>query len=319
MTEGLASVGVEMVGLLATRRRTVGLILLSGTSGQTILEQEEEDLLRSLFHQASLVLETSLLLEDRTRQAELERELKIASTIQASLLPKDLSVVEGWERAAVCLPAQEVGGDFFTELPCPHAGGGALAFGDVSGKSISGALMMMASHEVLNAIALGNPDPEDLLCLANKRLYGLKDRSGELKGGRFVALGYLGFAPNSGTLRYALAGQPPPMIVRPSGQVDELPLPKHRVPLGALSFGGHDVLTAEMEPGDMIVAYSDGVTEAQDPAGEFFGEHRLKAILSESNGASSDEVLQRIVDALQRFTEGTSPYDDVTLVVARRT
>ncbi len=319
MTEGLATAGVEMVGLLATRRRTVGLILLSGTSGQTILEQEEEDLLRSMFHQASLVLETSLLLEDRTRQAELERELKIASNIQASLLPKDLSVVEGWERAAVCLPAQEVGGDFFTELPCPEAGGGALAFGDVSGKSISGALMMMASHEVLNAIALGNPDPEDLLCLANKRLYGLKDRSGELKGGRFVALGYLGFPPNSGTLRYALAGQPPPMIVRPSGQVDELPLPAHRVPLGALSFGGHDVLTAEMEPGALIVAYSDGVTEAQDPAGEVFGEHRLKAILSESNGSCADDVLQEIVAALKRFTEGTTPYDDVTLVVARRT
>lgn len=319
MTEGLSSAGVEMVGLLATRRRTVGLILLSGTSGQTILEQEEEDLLRSLFHQASLVLETSLLLEDRTRQAELERELKIASTIQTSLLPKELTEVEGWERSAVCLPAREVGGDFFTELPCPDAGGGALAFGDVSGKSISGALMMMASHEVLNAIALGNPDPVDLLCLANKRLYGMKDRSGDLRGGGFVALGYLGFPPNSGTLRYALAGQPPPMVVRPSGEVLELPLPAHRVPLGALSFGGHDVLTTELEPGAVVVAYSDGVVEAQDPAGEFFGEYRLMSILSESNGASSDEVLQSIVDALQRFTEGSTPYDDVTLVVARRT
>ncbi len=319
MAEGLAASGVEVVGLLATTRRTVGLILLSGTAGQTMLEQDEEDLLRSLFHQASLVLETSLLLEDRTRQAELERELKIASTIQASILPRELREVQGWERAAICLPAREVGGDFYTELPCPHEGGGALAFGDVSGKSISGALMMMASHEVLNAIALGNPEPEDILRLANKRLYGLKDRSGELRGGRFVALGYLGFPPNSGRLRYALAGQPPPMVVRPSGQVDELPMPRHRVPLGALSFGGHDVLTAELEPGAMVVAYSDGVTEAQDPAGELFGEQRLKTILSESNGSSADEMLQEIVSALERFTEGMAPYDDVTLVVARRT
>ncbi len=319
MVEGLGDAGVELVGLLATTRRTVGVILLSGTSGQTILEKEEEDLLRSLFHQASLVLETSLLLEDRTRQAELERELKIASTIQASLLPKDLVAIEGWERSAICLPAQEVGGDFFTELPCPTEGGGALAYGDVSGKSISGALMMMASHEILNAIALGNPEPVDLLCLANKRLYGLKDRRGELRGGRFVAVGYLGFPAKSGTLHYALAGQPPPMVVRPSGRVEELPMPKHRVPLGALSFGGHDVLTAELELGALVVAYSDGVIDAQDPAGEIFGEHRLSAILSETNGASSDEVIQRITGALERFTEGTTPYDDVTLVVARRT
>jgi len=109
------------------------------------------------------------------------------------------------------------------------------------------------------------------------------------------------------------------MVVRPSGQVEELPMPKHRVPLGALSFGGHDVLTAELEPGALIVAYSDGVTEAQDPAGEVFGEHRLTAILSESNGSCAEEVLQEIVSALKRFTEGTTPYDDVTLVVARRT
>jgi serine phosphatase RsbU (regulator of sigma subunit) len=96
-------------------------------------------------------------------------------------------------------------------------------------------------------------------------------------------------------------------------------MPRHRVPLGALSFGGHDVLTAELEPGAMVVAYSDGVTEAQDPAGEFFGEQRLKTILAECNGSSADEMLQKIVSALERFTEGMAPYDDVTLVVARRT
>ncbi len=309
--------GVELVGLLATRRRTVGLILLSSTAGQTVLEREEEDLLRSLLHQASLVLETSLLLDERTEQAELERELKIASTIQASLLPKRLSEVKGWERAAVCLPAREVGGDFYTELPCAHDRGGALAYGDVAGKSISGALMMMAAHEILNAVALGTPDVEELLRLANERLYALRDRSGALQGGRFVALGYLGFLENSGHLHYALAGQPPPLVVNGSGNVEALPLPEHRVPLGSLSFGGHSMLTRDLDPGSVVVAYSDGVTEAQDPGGEAFGEHRLCSVVAECKGHSAQQVLKKIVDTLQRFTEGAPSYDDVTLVVAR--
>ena len=77
-------------------------------------------------------------------------------------------------------------------------------------------------------------------------------------------------------------------------------------------------MTAELEPGSLIVAYSDGVIEAQDPAGENFGEQRLRAILSEGNGSGAESMLQEIVAALERFTEGTAPYDDVTLVVARR-
>ncbi|MCD4749881.1 MAG: SpoIIE family protein phosphatase, partial [Thermoanaerobaculales bacterium] len=312
----LSEAGVESVGLLATTRRTVGLILLSETSGQTVLEREEEDLLRSLFHQASLVLETSLLLDERTRQAELERELKIASAIQASLLPDRLGDVSGWERVAVCVPAREVGGDFITELPCSEGKGGALAYGDVAGKSISGALMMMASHEILNAVALGNPKAEDLLNLANKRLYDMRDRSREMQAGRFVALGYLGFPENGGHLNYALAGQPPPMVVCPSGDVETVKLPEHRVPLGALSFGGHQLLTWKLEPGSVVVAYSDGVIEAQDPEGELFGEDRLRALLSECAGWSAKRVMDEVVDAVDRFSEGATPYDDLTLVVA---
>jgi len=314
----LAEARVETIGLLATTRRTVGLILLSGTAGQTVLEKEEEDLLRSLFHQASLVLETSLLLEEKTHQAELQRELAIAASIQSSLLPDELADIQGWDRAAVCLPAREIGGDFFTEIVLGDGDRGcAVAYGDVAGKSISGALMMMATHEILNAIALSHPSPEELFRLANERLYGLKDRRGELRGGSFVAIGYLGFAPGSGRLRYTLAGQPPPMIVHPEGRVEELRLPHHRVPLGAMRCGGHSELSIELDPGSVVVAYSDGVIEAQDRNGELFGLQRLKSALSQCNGASANRVLQAVIDSVNSFTGGAGQYDDVTLVVAR--
>jgi serine phosphatase RsbU (regulator of sigma subunit) len=318
LSERLGGAGVEVVGVLATTRRTVGLMVLSGTTGQTTLEQDEVQLLRGLLNQASIALETHLLLDERARQAEFERELKIAASIQSSLLPSSLTGADGWQRAAVCRPAREIGGDFYTELPGPEPGASALAYGDVSGKSISGALMMMAAHEVLHSLALIHRDPKELLRLANERLHELRGRDRTFHGGSFVALGYLVFARSDGMLHYSLAGQPPPMIRRANGTVEELRMPDHRVPLGALGFGGHDVLATTLASSDLMVAYSDGVVEAQSPEGEFFGEERLRRAL-EQCPPEPDGAINWIIEALEEFTRGHTPYDDVTLVAARWT
>jgi serine phosphatase RsbU (regulator of sigma subunit) len=312
----LSAAGVEVIGLVASTRRSVGLVVLSGTIGQTTLEHEEMELLRGLLHQASIALETSILLDERARQAEFDRELKIAAAIQASLLPGALATADGWELAATCRPAREIGGDFYTELPGPTPGGHAVAYGDVSGKSISGALMMMAAHEVLHSLSMAHRDPEDLLRLANSRLHSLRGRGKGLHGGSFVALGYLVFEPGSGVVKYTLAGQPPPLLRRNGGEVEELLMPEHRVPLGALGFGGHRILEAEVEPSDLLFAYSDGVVDARSPDGEFFGEERLRRALLESPDDPAGAV-NWVLEAIEDFTRGHTPYDDVTLVAAR--
>ena len=316
----LGGAGVEIVGLLATKRRSVGIILLSGKSGQTTLERDEIDRLRDLLNQASIALETNLLLDERARQAEFEGELKIAASIQASLLPHHLEAAKGWELAAICRPAREVGGDFYTELPGGLPDEHALAFGDVSGKSISGALMMMAAHEVLNTLALAHPDPEELFRLANERLYCLRSahRVGD-RAGSFVALGYLAFRPSIGTVRYSLAGQPPPLLRRKTSPVETLCMPNHRLPLGALRLGGHQVLEVELEQGDLLLAYSDGVVEAQSPEGDFFGEERLAEVLANSPINSAQAAINHVLEEIEAFTCGHTPYDDVTLLAARRT
>jgi serine phosphatase RsbU (regulator of sigma subunit) len=316
----LGSAGVEVVGLLSTTRRSVGIMLLSGKSGQTALEREEIDLLRGLLNQASIALETNLLLDERARQAEFERELKIAASIQSSLLPHRIEAAEGWQVAAACHPAREVGGDFYTELPGETPGEHALVYGDVSGKSISGALMMMAAHEVLNALALAHPDPDELFRLANERLYSLRGtRRAARHAGSFVALGYLAFRPSVGTLRYSLAGQPPPLLRRNSAAVETLCMPNHRLPLGALRLGGHQVLEVELEPGDLLLAYSDGVVEAQSPEGDLFGEERLVDLLTKSSTSSPREAVDHILEEIEVFTCGHTPYDDLTLLAASRT
>lgn len=310
LVEQLQSHGVEAIGSLASRRRHIGMVLLSGKRGQIAFEPEELELLERLLHQAALALETGLLLDERTQKAELEREIEIAATIQAQLLPAELSFAEGWDVAAECRPARIVGGDFFAQLPTADDSHSAVIFGDVSGKSVAGALMMMAAHEALYALALTRPHPEELFALTNRRLYELGKRS-------FVALGYFAASLDGRRLRYLVAGQPPPLLRRQSGEVVELPLCEHRIPIGAMPNGVYRQLEADIEPGDVVLGYSDGVTDARSPSGEFFGYDRLREVMIDSP-ADASQVVQNVLEAVRNFTHGGVQYDDVTLVAVGR-
>ncbi len=310
LVEDLAREGVEAVADLASRRRHIGLVLLSDRPGRAPLEDEELVLLERLLSQAAMALETGLLLEERTQKAELEREMEIAATIQAQLLPQAVRIGDQWTVSARCLPARLVGGDFFAQLPV-GAGGDAVIYGDVSGKSVSGAMMMMAAHEALYTLAMAMEElpPERLFALANKRLYGLGKRS-------FVALGY--FAGNGDSLDYLVAGQPPPLLRRLDGTVEELPLPEHRVPLGALPKGEYAPLSIGLKPGELLLAYSDGVTDARSPEGEFFGEERLEDVVASTVTLDPDDLVSQVLAAVKAFTRGGLLYDDVTLLAIGR-
>ncbi|HXT22828.1 MAG TPA: SpoIIE family protein phosphatase [Thermoanaerobaculia bacterium] len=314
----LAKGGVEVMAELASPRRRLGLVLLSARASQLSWERAELELLRGLLAQAAIALETGLLLAERTRQAELEREMEIAAGIQASLLPASLHFAPGWQVAVQCRPARHVGGDFFCELG-HHAtdgagtnGNRALVYGDVAGKSVPAALMMMAAHEVLHSLALTDRGPEELLALANRRLYQLRRRS-------FVALGYIAAAAGGPPwrLRYVLAGQPGLLLRRADGSVEELPLCRHRVPLGALAEGDYALAEVAVGPGELVLGYSDGVLDARAPAGDFFGAERLADALAAAP-AEPEAAVDSILARLAAFTRGEDPYDDVTLLAVGR-
>lgn len=329
----LSEAGVRVLGVLASSRHRLGLLVLSAKTSNVVLEPEDLDLLRGLCHQAAIALETSRLLDDRARQAELERDLEIASEIQRALLPQAMELGPGWQVASACLPARHVGGDFYAVLPGPTAESNALVYGDVSGKSVPGALMMMAASEVLHSLALTHRDPEELFHLANHRLYEMRSRS---VGRSFVAVGY--FTPcaapghpsgnggsggvghdagGAGHLAYLLAGQPQPLKRLAEGTIEELPFPAHRLPLGALDRGGFSALRTRLEPGDLVLGYSDGVVEAQSPEGELFGQERLEDILRAAP-AEPQRVVDDVLHALDDFTRGEAPYDDITLLAVGR-
>jgi serine phosphatase RsbU (regulator of sigma subunit) len=311
LCRGLAAAGVELVGDLASPRRRVGLALFSGPTGQLVLDKEELDLLASLIGQAALALETSLMVEERTHQAELERELEIASAVQTQLLPDELSLGPGWRVAATCRPARHVGGDFFAELPGPREGSAAVVYGDVAGKSVAGALVMMAAHEALQTLALTHRDPCALFGLANQRLYRLGGKKA------FVAAAWVAASADGGGLDYMVAGQPQLLLRDVHGGIRELPLPEHRLPLGALLNGGYQLSHAPVGPGEVVLGYSDGVIEALSPAGEQFGDRRLAEVLAEGP-CDPQAVVGRVLEAVRRFADGAEPYDDITLVAIAR-
>jgi sigma-B regulation protein RsbU (phosphoserine phosphatase) len=167
-------------------------------------------------------------------------------------------------------------------------------------------MVMMAAHEALHSLAMTHRDPETLFTLANERLYDLSKKS-------FVALAYMTSTPDGNGLYYILAGQPQPLLRTSSGDVTELPLPEHRLPLGALREGSYRLSHTPMDSGDLVLGYSDGVIEAVSPAGEIFGTERLAQVMREApNGPAA--LVDRVVSALEEFTQGSDPYDDVTLV-----
>ncbi len=309
--EGLTSSGVKVVCVLSSPRRTAGLMVLSDKTSQMVFEEDELGLLRRLSSQAALALETNTLLLERTAQAEIEKELAIAASVQEDLLPETINFGPGWEVEAHCTPAKKIGGDFFTELPGPTEGSSALVYGDVAGKSISGALMMMAAHEALHSLALTERSPQRLFWLANQRLYVLGKRRS------FVALAYL-TSPDGTNLDYVLAGQPEPLIRGAGGEVSELTPPAHRIPLGGLLNGDeYQVQRATIEVGDLLLCYSDGVTEAMNPEGELFGLERLKSVVESTDG-SPRELVAKLVEEIAVFVRDAEQYDDITVIALRR-
>lgn len=335
LRQQLEAAGVELLADLSSPRRRLGLVLLSDRRGNLSLEPVAQELLGGLLSQTAIALETGLLLEERTHRVELDRELQIASSIQTSLIPEQVYLDERWEVAALCRPAQDVGGDFFTQLPGAVPGSSAMVYGDVAGKSVSGALLMMATHEILHTLAMTHPRPQELLQLANSRLYELHRQNAPIAvptsavqdtptasrrhtGPRpFVALGYLAAEDNGRRLRYALAGQPPLLLRQSNGHVRELPLPAHRLPLGCFAEGIYPLLEVELSPGDMVLACSDGVIEARNAAGDVFGSDRLLEVLRQTP-PDAHVLLRRLLDALDDFVLDHQPYDDLTLVALCR-
>jgi serine phosphatase RsbU (regulator of sigma subunit) len=239
----------------------------------------------------------------------LEEELRLARQIQDRLFPSEPPILEKVELAGISLPAREVGGDYFDYYVLGN-NQVAVAVADVSGKGAAAALLMSSFRAALRSQDLALLGPAEVLARINRFIHSSIDP------GRFITA-FLGLLDgNTGEFRYANAGHDPPPLVAADGSTRELT--GGGLVLGLLPLIVYEEASAKIEPGSLIAIYTDGITEARDSEGEFFGPERLLEILKHEQSQSCESVQKSVVDAIRSFSASAAQYDDITLVLVRR-
>jgi sigma-B regulation protein RsbU (phosphoserine phosphatase) len=248
--------------------------------------------------------------ERLSTQSDLEREMAAASTAQSHLLPRSLPLIAGFDCAATTVPARGVGGDFY--LGQPLAGGrSGLALGDVSGKGMPAGLIASSVQARLETLAeRADWSAGDMIASLNRTLAGTTDSA------RFATLVYLEIDPTSPEVVVVNAGHLPLLVLNPGGQREFVSSggPALGV-LPAARFESHSVTVPQ---GAILVAYSDGVTEATDDDGEEFGVAHLVEALAGRETLSASQLCQAVVDRVRAFRGGAPAADDVTVLVIKR-
>ena len=292
--------------------RTMGALVLDMRRARAF-EDDELDFAQLLANTAALAVQAEHRREEAAHQVCLERELDAAHEIQATLLPQPHIAFPGWDMEAIYEPAEAVGGDFFDVVPLKTpANHVALLCGDVAGKSMSGALLMASSLSAFHGLIHVEPDPAAVLEAVNERLRR------RISNDRFVTAFYGVLDMDSGRLHYARAGHPPALVLRadPAGGVVWLTGPG--AALALLESTRSETREVQLQPGDALVLYSDGVTEALTHEFASFDESRLEAAVAGARGLGAEAIVERIVESVRAWRAGAKPSDDLTLLVARR-
>lgn len=292
----------EETCMITSRTDTVGVIYLDARQMAVDLSAGNRELLQTLALEASTVLENARLLEEERARQKLDEELAIAREIQASLLPRKLPT-GGWFRASGwSMPSNAVGGDCYdVRQTGPDAWAAVIT--DVSGKGVSSALLAALLQ---GSFLTGSGDLREQMARINAFLY-------ERTEGEKYATVFCCVLHRDGTMRWSNAGHVKPYILRATGELQALDTTG--MPLGMLDLGDFGVETAQLAAGDRIVAYSDGLTEAENQAGEFYGTPRLRSLLKSYVGRPSKDILAAIRADVETFTGGSTQGDDVTAIV----
>ncbi len=301
--------GVRLWAPLQAGDRTLGGVLLTRSAGDTVFSAGDAKLLGALAAQAATYVDNARLHQAALEQARLARELQLAHEVQARLMPSDLPSGDGWDLAAWWSAAREVAGDFYDATR--QGALLAVTIGDVADKGMAAALFMALTRSVLRASAGDGRGPGEVLTRANALLCA------DASDGMFVTLAHAQLLPD-GAVRYANGGHNPPLLVRPDGSVDTLP--RTGILVGWDETAGYGEATLDLAPGDTLVLYTDGVTEARSEDGSEYGEERLQALLRAlvPGGASADAVVRAIRSDLEGFVGSAEAFDDATVLVARR-
>lgn len=284
----------------------IGVLYLDSREKGSLLSASTRTALETLATEAAVAIENARLYRETLEKARLEQEIRIAAEIQQALLPRKAWTGRTFDVAASTLPCRSIGGDFFDYLDLP-GGRFAFALGDVAGKGPPAALLSALVQGIFAAQGTTSEGPACTLGRVNEALLR------RAIDNRFVTMAY-GHLAGDGRVTYANAGHNPPLVVGP-GRV--LRLDKGGPILGLFPDAAFEEDTVELEPGDTLVVFSDGVSEALSADGEEFGESRIIDTVREHHDRDAGRVLEGLLGRIREFTRGAPQNDDVTAIVIR--
>ena len=294
---------------LGVGERIFGMIYADSPLATSRFTEDHLKVLTTLGSVAAIRVENTRLLEEHLEQERFERELQLAREIQQRFQPSAPPVVPGYELQGISFPSYQIGGDYYDFIRC---GDNRLvvALGDVSGKGTSAALLMSSLHAAVHAQVASCRPLTETVGAVNRYL------ADNTPGNRFVTLFYAELDPLTGSLSFINAGHNPPIIAHEGGALEQLAA--GGIPLGIVPDFDYREGRTQLRPGDALVAYSDGVTESQNPAGEEFGTVRLQEVVARNLGRSAAGIRDKIEAALSSFAQGTPAGDDITLLIVKR-
>ncbi len=290
----------------ANARQSIGVLYLDSREKGRLFSAPARTALEALAAEAASAIENARLYQQAVEKQQLDHELRIASNIQQALLPEGRRTGAFFEAVAASVPSRAIGGDFFDYH---HLSGERFAFGlgDVTGKGPAAALMTALVQGILAGQALTDATPDEVIAVVNQVLLSRRIES------RFLTL-FLGVLAPDGRLTYCNAAHNPPLLYSRSGV--------RRLDAGGTLIGAFPEATYDREdvilaPGDTVVVFSDGITEAMDSSGEEFGEDGVRRVIQQSLALGPERILHALFDAIRQFASAETQHDDLTALVLR--
>ncbi|HZI49967.1 MAG TPA: SpoIIE family protein phosphatase [Pyrinomonadaceae bacterium] len=294
---------------LGVGENVFGIIYADSPIADGRFTEDHLKVLTTLSSVAAIRVENARLAEEQLERERLERELQVASEIQQRFQPTSAPQLDGYELQGISFPCYEIGGDYYDFIRRAN-GNLVVALGDVSGKGTAAALLMSSLHAAVHAQFDMHPSLVEIISAVNRYLVE------SIPANRFVTLFYAELNPKDGQVSFLNAGHNPPLIVRTGGTMEQLAA--GGLPLGIMAEADFREGHTKLNPGDVLVIYSDGVSEAVSPTGEEFGPTRLYEAVARNLDASAAGIRDRIESALTKFAQGTPAADDITLVIVKR-
>ncbi|HMF79190.1 MAG TPA: SpoIIE family protein phosphatase [Bryobacteraceae bacterium] len=298
-----------MAAPLQTSDVVIGLIYVDNGAVIRPFTREDLDLLTVMANVAAIRIENARLAEIEHSEKLTELELSQASEIQKMLLPTDPPVYQGYDLAGLNLACRTVGGDYYDFLPYQD-GRLALMVGDVSGKGLPAALLMSSLQARVQMFRETSPEPGFAVTTLNRSL------TERCPLGKFITFFYGLLDGATGAVRYSNAGHNYPLVMRKDGSVERLK--GNGLVMGLFSTVHYEVRETKLQPGELLVLYSDGVTEASTSNGKEFGEDGLATFLATRKSVPCEEIVNQLVDHMRKWRGNTAFADDFTIVLVRR-